>query len=89
MKFDKSLLRTVLFSVGIVSFVIGTYQTLLQNDLARNYWLFMVSLCCWLPLRYWRQQENRAAKEAEATAAAAAEARRQASAATPGKRKRR
>ena len=65
MKFDKSFLRTVLFSLGVVAFVIGVYQSILQNDLGRNYWIFMISLLCWLPLNYWRQQEARAAKEAE------------------------
>ena len=65
MKFDKSLLRTVLFSLGVVSFVIGVYQVVLQNDLGRNYWIFMISLACWLPLNYWRQKEARAAREAE------------------------
>ena len=65
MKFDKSLLRTVLFSLGVVSFVIATYQTLVQNDLLRNYWIYMISLCCWLPLQYWRRKEAREAKEAE------------------------
>ena len=65
MKFDKSLLRTVLFALGVVSFVIGVYQTVVQSDLGRNYWIFMISLVCWLPLNYWRQQEARAAKEAE------------------------
>ncbi|WP_151086658.1 hypothetical protein [Hymenobacter baengnokdamensis] len=65
MKFDKSLLRTILFALGVVSFVIGVYQTVLQSDLGRNYWIFMVSLACWLPLNYWRQQDARKAKEAE------------------------
>lgn len=65
MKFDKSLLKTVLFAFGVVTFVIGTYQTVLQNDLVGNYWLYMVSLSCWLPLQYWRRQEARQAKEAE------------------------
>ena len=65
MKFDKSLLRTVLFALGVVSFVIGVYQTILQGDLGRNYWIFMISLACWLPLNYWRQKEVRAAKERE------------------------
>jgi hypothetical protein len=51
MKFDKSLLKTVLFALGVVSFVIATYQTVLQNDLMRNYWIYMVSLICWLPLK--------------------------------------
>ena len=65
MKFDKSLARTVLFALGVVSFVIGVYQTILQNDILGNYWIFMISLLCWLPLNYWRRQEARRAKEAE------------------------
>ena len=65
MKFDKSLLRTVLFAVGVVALVIGIYQTLLFNDLAANYWIFMISMLCWMPLLYWRQQERVAAKIAE------------------------
>jgi len=64
MKFDKSLLRTVLFSLGIVALVIGIYQTIFYNDLQRNYWLFMVAMTCWMPLLYWRQQEALAAKVA-------------------------
>ncbi|RYY16373.1 MAG: hypothetical protein EOO36_11275 [Cytophagaceae bacterium] len=65
MKFDKSLLKTVLFAFGVVAFVIATYQTVLQNNLVANYWIYMVSLVCWLPLQYWRRQEARQAKEAE------------------------
>jgi len=65
MTFDKSLLRTVLFAVGVSALVIGIYQTLLFNDLGRNYWIFMVSMVCWMPLLYWRQQERVAAKVAE------------------------
>ncbi len=65
MKFDKSLLRTVLFSLGIVALVIGIYQTIFFNNLQRNYWLFMVAMTCWMPLLYWRQQEALAAKVAE------------------------
>jgi hypothetical protein len=65
MKFDKSLLKTVFFSLGVVTFVIATYQTVLQNDLVGNYWIYMISLSCWLPLQYWRRQEARRAKEIE------------------------
>jgi hypothetical protein len=65
MKFDKSLLRTVLFAVGVVAMVIGIYQTIYYNDLGRNYWIFMVSMTCWMPLLYWRQQERLEAKIAE------------------------
>lgn len=65
MKLDKSLLKTVLFAFSVVTFVIATYQTVLQNDLVGNYWIYMISLSCWLPLQYWRRQEARLAKEAE------------------------
>lgn len=65
MTFDKSLLRTVLFAVGVVALIIGIYQTIYYNDLTRNYWIFMVSMACWMPLIYWRQQESLAAKVAE------------------------
>jgi hypothetical protein len=65
MKFDKSLLRTVLFAVGVVAMVIGIYQTIYYNDLGRNYWIFMISMTCWMPLLYWRQQERLEAKIAE------------------------
>lgn len=65
MKFDKSLLRTILFAVGVVAMVIGIYQTIYYNDLGRNYWIFMISMTCWMPLLYWRQQERLEAKIAE------------------------
>jgi hypothetical protein len=65
MKFDKDLLRTVLFAVGVVAMVIGIYQTLLFNDLGRNYWIFMIASVCWMPLIYWRQRDTVAAKVAE------------------------
>ncbi|WP_345075014.1 hypothetical protein [Hymenobacter fastidiosus] len=57
--------RTVLFSVGVVTFVIGVYQTLAGNDpkvpmesLQRNYWLFMISLACTMYYRYLKQREK-------------------------------
>ncbi len=70
MKFDKALLRTMLFAVGVVAMVIGIYQTILFNDLGRNYWIFMVATACWMPLIYWRQQDTVAAKLAEQQAKA-------------------
>ena len=75
MKFDKDLLRTVLFALGVVATVIGVYQTILFNDLTRNYWLFMVSMACWMPLLYWRQQERLEAKMEEQKARLAQPAR--------------
>lgn len=67
MKFDRDLLKTVLFALGVVSFVIGVYETIVTGDIGAHYWIFMISMCCWLPLRYWRQKE---ATEAKAKAAA-------------------
>jgi hypothetical protein len=53
---DPGLGRTVLFSLAVVSFVIGTYQTVQrigdENALLDNYWLFMISFVCVLLFRY-------------------------------------
>ncbi len=87
MTFDKSLLRTVLFAVGVVAFVIGVYQTLFYNDIAGNYWIFMISLACWMPLLHWRQQETVAAKIAAQQAKLAQETKRQPGAVKPKKRR--
>jgi len=75
MIFDKHLLRTVLFAVGVAALVIGIYQTILFNDVGRNYWIFMISMLCWMPLLYWRQQERIAAKVEEQKAKLAQQAR--------------
>ncbi|WP_426058349.1 hypothetical protein [Hymenobacter sp. B1770] len=75
MIFDKALLRTVLLSVGVVAMVIGIYQTIFFNDLAANYWIFMIAMACWMPLLYWRQQERLAAKIAEEEARLAKQVR--------------
>ena len=87
MTFDKSLLRTVLFSVGVVALIIGVYETILFNDLTRNYWIFMVSMTCWMPLLYWRQQERLEAKIAEQKAKLAEQARAKAPAKSTKKRR--
>ncbi|QNH62263.1 hypothetical protein [Hymenobacter sediminicola] len=48
--------RTILFALAVVSFVIGTYQTVQRMDdknaLRDNYWLFMVSFACVMLYRY-------------------------------------
>lgn len=48
--------RTILFSLAVVSFVIGTYETVSRyndkNALRDNYWLFMVSFSCVMLYRY-------------------------------------
>lgn len=87
MTFDKALLRTVLFAVGVVALVIGIYQTILFNDLAANYWIFMVSMGCWMPLLYWRQQERAAAQLAEQAAKLAKQAPPRPAAKPPKKRR--
>lgn len=51
-RFDKSLGRTVLFSVAVVSFIIAVYQTILLNSIGRNYTLYMVSFVCVMWFRY-------------------------------------
>ncbi|SHI45032.1 hypothetical protein SAMN02745146_0913 [Hymenobacter daecheongensis DSM 21074] len=65
--------RTVLFSVAVVTFVIGVYQTLVENNpqkplesLQRNYFVFMISLACTMYYRYLKQRENEAAAKAQA-----------------------
>jgi len=88
MKFDKDLLRTVQLSLGVVTFIIGVYQTVFFNDLTGNYFIFMASIACWMPLIYWRQQEAVAAKIA-AQEAKLAEEKRQRSRGGNGPKKRR
>jgi len=54
--------RTILFSLAVVSFVIGTHRTVLRmgdkNALLDNYWLFMISLVCVLLFRYLKPREE-------------------------------
>lgn len=53
--FDRGLGRTVLFSLAVVSLVIGVYETVMANSLeaiSRNYWLFMISFACMMWYRY-------------------------------------
>ena len=41
----------VLLSLALVFFVIGVHQTFLLNQLAASYYLFMLSLICWMIYR--------------------------------------
>jgi hypothetical protein len=54
--------RTILFSLAVVSFVIGTYETVLRMDdknaLRDNYWLFMISFSCVMLYRYLKPKEE-------------------------------
>ena len=67
--------RTILFALAVVSFVIGTYQTVQRmgdkNALRDNYWLFMISFACVMLYRYLKPPaEPKAPKQPRPTAAA-------------------
>lgn len=54
-----SWVYTIGFSLSVVSFVIGIYQTMVERDLASNYWLFMISLSFLFGLRWHRLRNKR------------------------------
>ena len=54
-----SWVYTIGFSLSVVSFVIGIYQTIVERDLASNYWLFMISLSFLFGLRWHRLRNKR------------------------------
>lgn len=58
--------RTILFSLAVVSFVIGTYETVSRindpNALRDNYWLFMISFVCVMLYRYLKPEPDPTAK---------------------------
>ena len=56
---EGSWIYTVGFALAVVSFVIGVYQTIVERDLASNYWLFMISLGFLFGLRWWRLRQSR------------------------------
>lgn len=64
MRFDRSLLRTVLFSLTVVTMVIGVYQILLQDDenaVRDNYWLFTFAFSFYLIYWYLGRKDRAAA----------------------------
>ncbi|MBC7449497.1 MAG: hypothetical protein H7330_15710 [Hymenobacteraceae bacterium] len=54
-----SWVYTVGFALAVVSFVIGVYQTMVERDLASNYWLFMISLGFLFGVRWFRLRQTR------------------------------
>lgn len=71
---DPGISRTLLLVIGVVTFVIAAYQTLVTGNmegLYDNYWLFMLSFGAVIWLRYLRQRDKIAAAEAEAAHKAA------------------
>ena len=72
---EPGISRTILFILGVFTFVIATYRTLVigkMDGLYDNYWLYMVSFGLVIWLRYLRQQDKIKAAEAEAARKAAA-----------------
>lgn len=54
-----SWLYTIAFSLAVVAFVIGIYQTMVEQDLASNYWLFMIAAGLMLLIRWDRLRRER------------------------------
>ncbi|WP_324673935.1 hypothetical protein [Hymenobacter sp. GOD-10R] len=64
MRFDRALLRTILFSLTVVAMVIGVYQTVLQDDpnaVRDNYWLFTFAFSFYLIYWYLGRKDREAA----------------------------
>ncbi|MBT9392245.1 hypothetical protein KLP40_03635 [Hymenobacter sp. NST-14] len=75
---DPGISRTILFVLGVFTFVIATYGTLVTGGLEGlydNYWLFMIAFGCIIAVRYLRQRDKEAAAEAAQQAAARAAAK--------------
>lgn len=71
---DPGISRTILFVLGVFTFVVACYRTLAtgkMDGLYDNYWLFMLSFGLVIGLRYLRQQDKIKAAEAEAARKAA------------------
>jgi len=46
----------ILLSVAVVFSVIGIHRVIVENDIIKNYWIFMVSLGCLILYRYQNQK---------------------------------
>lgn len=72
---DPGIGRTILFVLAVFTFVVASYQTLLEGNmdgLYHNYWLFMLSFGCLISYRYLKQRAKEDAARAEAAAKSAA-----------------
>lgn len=57
---DKgSWLYTISISLAVVTFVIGAYQTVVEEDLMSNYWLFMIATGLLLLIRWDRLRREK------------------------------
>ena len=48
----------ILLSVAVVFTVIGIHRVIVENSIAANYWIFMVSLACLMLYRYQNRKEQ-------------------------------
>ena len=49
---------TIYFSVAVAAMVIGIHRTIVENNLAANYWIFMIALACLFLYRYQKKANN-------------------------------
>ncbi len=49
---------TIYFSIAVVAMVIGIHRTILENNLAANYWIFMIALACLFLYRYQKKSNQ-------------------------------
>ena len=49
---------TIYFSVAVAAMVIGIHRTIVENNLAANYWIFMIVLICLFLYRYQKKADN-------------------------------
>lgn len=54
-----SWIYTIGISLAVVTFVIGVYQTMVEEDLAGNYWLFMIASGMLLLIRWDRLRREK------------------------------
>ncbi|QMU31162.1 hypothetical protein [Adhaeribacter radiodurans] len=43
---------TIYISIAVVAMVIGVHRTIVENNLAANYWIFMIAFICLFLYRY-------------------------------------
>lgn len=49
---------TIYFSVAVAAMVIGIHRTIVENNLAANYWIFMIALICLFLYRYQKKTDK-------------------------------
>ncbi|WP_229960733.1 hypothetical protein [Pontibacter silvestris] len=55
---NQKLLNTVLLSLAFVAMVIGIHRSIEEQDVAGNYWIFMIMLI--LCIIYWYRKKRSA-----------------------------